>query len=169
MQVLLKLQTAGEIKLMPNRNKIRGSNWESQVVDELEELVDGAEFKRVPGSGALGTILGEPLLTADVKGNIKGFPKSFKIECKTGYGGATQLAVKKEWLDKIQKEADQSYSIPLLFCKFAGARTGVKHFVVMDIETFADIMNEYTKLKEDFDKVFEATDGGLLGSLKKNL
>jgi len=73
-----------------------------------------------------------------------------RIECKVGYGGNTQLTVKKEWIDKIKKEAENSYSYPMLACKFLGARKseGVKYFVILDFDTFVDIINYVGKAFE---------------------
>lgn len=107
-----------------------------------------AEFKRVPGSGALGTIMSESRLSGDVKGKVPFLSKGFTIEAKTGYGGSTQHVVKKEWLDKVREEAEASYTIPLLACKFSNARTGAKHFVCMDFDAFYEIMNEANNLYE---------------------
>jgi len=67
----------------------------------------------------------------------------FRVECKVGYGGKTQFALKKEWLDKIKEEGEKSYSIPILLGKFSGAREGVKVFVVLDLETFSEIINRF--------------------------
>lgn len=133
---------------MVNKNKIKGSAWERDLVDYLNKHLDGT-FKRVPGSGAMGTSLGEGLLMADVVGTVKGLAKKLRIECKTGYGGSTQMAVKKEWLDKVKTEAESTYSIPLLAGKFSGARTGVKQFIVLDIETFVYLLDEITRLSEE--------------------
>jgi hypothetical protein len=79
------------------------------------------------------------------------YPKQFRIEAKVGYGGESQFTLKKEWLDKINQEASRSYGLGFLVGKFSGARAGVKHFIVMDFETFASIINEYTELKRMYD------------------
>lgn len=92
----------------------------------------------------------EGSLTADVSGKVQGFNKKIKGECKVGYGGATQLTLKKEWIDKVIKQSSQDYSFPILFGKFSGARKsdGVQMFVVMDVDNFIDLMNYITKLSE---------------------
>lgn len=131
---------------MPNKNKRKGSDWERQVVDLLNSCIKNGTFKRIPGSGAIGTTLGEPLLTSDIVGHVDAFEKPFKIECKTGYGGASQLALKKEWLDKVREEADASFSVPLMMGKFSGAREGIKSFVAMDMDTFCYLLNKVTDL-----------------------
>lgn len=139
-----------------NKSKNKGDRFERQVVEILNTIVRGADFKRIPGSGALGTSLVEPLLTSDVTGKVKGISKSFKVECKDGYNSSKdkevkQFTLKKEWLDKVRREADATYSIPLLMGKFSGAREGVKVFVAMDVEIFAQFVNHITKLQEHLD------------------
>jgi len=137
---------------MPFKNKVKGTTFERLAVDILNALVKKSIWKRIPGSGAIGTSLGEPLLTADIVGKVESIPKKFKVESKVGYGGATQFAIKKEWLDKVRIEADASFSIPFLIGKFSGAREGVKVFVVTDVEVFASILNHITNLQEELDK-----------------
>jgi len=142
---------------MTNKNKIKGSTFERDVVKILNKLINGADFRRIPGSGAIGTATGESLLTGDIAGRISYFPVKFKGECKVGYNSSTnkevkQFTLKKEWLDKIWEEASATYSLPLLFGKFDNARSGTKVFVVMDIDIFADLINRYTKLQRDFEE-----------------
>jgi hypothetical protein len=132
--------------------KRKGSDFERQGTEVLNALVVDSEWKRIPGSGAIGTTLSEPLLTADIVGSVKSIPRKFKVECKVGYGGATQFALKKEWLDKVRMEADATFGIPILLGKFSGSRDGVKIFTVMDVETFASLINHITKLQEELDK-----------------
>jgi len=137
---------------MPNPQKRKGSDWERQAVELLNQFIKKGEFKKIPGSGAIGTFLSEPLLTSDLKGKVYGFPKEFKIECKVGYGSATQFTMKKLWLDKVKEEAAGSYGIPMLLGKFSGAREGVRAFAVMDFETFCEILNRVSELQEEVDK-----------------
>lgn len=139
---------------MGNPMKAKGSAFERLAVELLNVLVKNSIWKRIPGSGAIGTVLGEPLLTSDIIGIVSAIPKRFKVEAKVGYGGATQFTLKKEWLDKIIEEAKGSFSIPFLIGKFSGARekSGVQVFVVMDVETFASVLNHITNLQENLDK-----------------
>lgn len=136
---------------MVNKQKRKGTDWERQLVKLIEENIEGAIAKRIPGSGAIGTILLEPGLTGDVKARFKGFPQEFKIEAKVGYGGSKQLTVKREWLNKIKEEAETSYSIPLLACKFSGSRLvdGIQYFIALDFSTFCGIMNYIASISEE--------------------
>ena len=128
---------------MSNPKKRKGTAWENLFAEMLEEKIEEAKAKRIPGSGAIGTIVKEPFLQGDVRAVFKGFNKPFKFEAKVGYGGSKQLTIKKEWLDKIKEEASYDYSIPALACKFSGARLkdGVQYFIILDFDTFCDIMN----------------------------
>jgi len=137
---------------MPNPQKRKGSDWERQAVEILNANIKRGVFKKIPGSGAIGTFLNEPMLTSDLKGKVDSFEKEFKIECKVGYGSATQFTMKKLWLDKVKEESDNSYGIPLLMGKFSGSREGVRTFVVMDMDTFCSIINRVTELYEEVEE-----------------
>lgn len=137
---------------MPFKNKVKGTGFERLAVEILNTLIEDSTWKRIPGSGAMGTSLGEPLLTSDIVGKVDSIPKKFKVEAKVGYGGAKQFALKKEWLDKVSMEAKASFSTPLLIGKFSGAREGVKVFVAMDVEEFAALINHITFLQAQIDK-----------------
>lgn len=108
-------------------------------------------------SGAIGTFMKEPELQGDIVGKIDAFNKRFRIEAKVGYGGATQLTLKKEWLDGIKRDSENSNSIPLMMGKFSGAREGVKVFVAMDFSTFCEIVNTMTEMYEELQK-YESKD-----------
>jgi len=131
---------------MVNKQKRKGDTWEREFAKLLTKSLTGSVFKRVPGSGALGTIMGESRLTGDVVGTVPFCPKKFKFEAKTGYGGHTQLTIKRDWLEKIREEADAAFAIPGLVCKFDNARSGVKQFVVLDMDAFIEILELGNKL-----------------------
>ena len=134
---------------MPFKSKVKGSTFERDLTDLLNKYVDKSEWKRIPLSGAVGTFLCEPELQGDVKGRVESFNKQFRIEAKVGYGGKTQLTLKKEWLDKIIEDSKNSNSMPLMIGKFSGAREGIKVFVAMDLGTFCEIINRATELYEE--------------------
>ena len=138
---------------MVNKQKRKGTDWERKLVKILNLKLANSKFKRVPGSGALGTIMGESRLSGDVKGKIPFLSKGVTIEAKTGYGGSKQHVVKKEWLDKVREEAESSYTIPMLACKFVGAKKGAKHFICMDFDAFAEVVEEANKLYEQVIKL----------------
>lgn len=139
-------------------SKHKGSGWERDAVKLLNNAIPYSVWRRLPTSGAIGTLIGEPLLCGDITGEVEGFPRKFRVEAKVGYGGEKQFTLKKEWLDKIAMEAYQTYSMPFLIGKFSGARGGAQVFAVLDLETFADLLNQITKLHKELDEV---TDGKL--------
>lgn len=140
---------------MVNKMKIKGTNWENQFVSILLNNIGESSVKRIAGSGAIGTSISEPLLQGDVIANFLGFSKKFRVEAKVGYGGDTQLTVKKEWFDKIKMEAENSNCYPMIACKFSGAKrkNGVQYFIALDMETFCDIINYVDDLKKELDSV----------------
>jgi len=131
----------------------KGNDFEREASQLLTDKIKNSKFRRIPSSGAIGTSLGEPLLTGDISGIVDGYHKRFKIEAKTGYGGSKQFTLKKEWLDKILQEAENNYSMPLLIGKFSGSRAGVKVFVIMDIDTFAEVINKTTDCTKQLEEL----------------
>lgn len=128
-------------KKMPINSKDKGARWERDAVELLNALYPET-WRKIPGSGAFGAIMGIPELRGDLVGRYYFMPISFRVDAKTGYGGATQLTVKREWLEKIREEAEalDQYEIPCLVCKFSGSRTPIKHFFVFDMEAYHDII-----------------------------
>jgi len=133
---------------MVNKQKQKGTRWENDLVDLLNEKITEGNAKRIPSSGAIGTILKEPILTGDVVAKYPGLSKKIKFDAKVGYGSDVSLRVQREWLTKIRMEAEQDYSHPALACKFSGARVkdGVQYFIVLDIDTFCAIINHMNDL-----------------------
>lgn len=153
---------------MVNSRKRKGTDWERELVKLLEQIPH-SKAKRIATSGAIGTYLEEPQLTGDVIFMLDDLPKKFRIECKVGYGGAVQITLKREWFDKIKKEAESSYSIPLVALKFSGVREkeAVKYVVAFDLETFIDLMTYLVNLKMELDGLYERIN--LLGRDKELL
>jgi|WetSurMetagenome_2_1015567.scaffolds.fasta_scaffold281023_2 Holliday junction resolvase len=137
---------------MTNPQKIKGDKFERDLAEILNKLIINSKWKRIPGSGAIGTIMGEPSLTADIVGKVDSIPRQFKVECKVGYGGSKQSIIKKEWLDKIKMQAESTFGIPILAGKFLGSREGVQVFITMDVATFAELVNKITDLQEQLDE-----------------
>lgn len=130
---------------MTNKNKIKGTAWENEVVKLLNAPFSEPYWKRIALSGALGSMLGEPLLSSDVLGRYPFIPFPIQGEAKVGYGGVN-MTIRKEWFDKIKQTADASYGFPLVLLKFTKARSGVKAVVAMDLEDWNRLMLHIEKL-----------------------
>lgn len=140
--------------MSPSPAKRKGSQFERDAAEILTRLIKKSGFRRQAGSGAIGTIMMEPLLSSDIRGKVESIPQEFRIEAKCGYNNSSgkevkQFTLKKEWLDKIREEANRSFSIPFLIGKFSGAREGTKVFVAMDVEVLANLINRITELHEE--------------------
>lgn len=133
------------------KQKKKGSDFERLAVELLNRFVKSSHWRRIPGSGAIGTSMDEPSLQGDISGRMDALKRTFKAEAKVGYGGATQLTLKKEWLDKIADEARSTNSIPFLIGKFSGSRNGTKVFVTLDLDTFCLLLNTITELHEELE------------------
>lgn len=140
---------------MTVNQKRKGHDWERDAAHLLEAMIEGSHWKRVAGSGAIGTIMNEPLLFSDITGTIPGLSKAFRVDAKVGYGGHKQMALKREWLEKIRMEAEGINSYPMVVGKFSGARGISRQFVVLDMKAFSEIMNEITELNSTIESLFE--------------
>ena len=135
--------------------KDKGKRWEKEATKKLNELVKNTTWKRIPGSGAMGTILKEPLLASDIQGYLPYFNNKILIEAKVGYGGAKYMTIRKEWFDKVAEEAETAMGIPMLVCKFDNVRAGVARFIAMDLRVFAEVLNEVNVLHKELEEVYQ--------------
>lgn len=145
---------------MTSKQKIKGSNFERELAEVLTKKIKGGKFKRIPSSGAIGTIMGESTLTGDVSGEVENFPKKLKGECKVGYsnskeGEAKSISLKKEWLDKIRAEAQLNFSFPFFAGKFENVRSGTKYFIALDVEEFSYLLNLIYDLQRELNLIYE--------------
>ena len=139
---------------MTINQKDKGRRWERDATKKLNEKIDNGDFKRIPGSGAMGTILKEPLLASDIQGSVPFLDKKLIFEAKVGYGGTKYMTIRKEWFDKVAEEAETALGIPALVCKFDNVRVGTSVFIAFDIDVFADIMNEMSDMHKELTKVY---------------
>jgi len=124
--------------------KRSGTYFENQVEDYFNEM-SNVTAKRIIGSGAFGTISREPRLLGDVYINWAYLDKPILAECKFGYGGKTQITIKKEWVDKIVEEAELANRHPALLVKFKGARGGNSKLIAFTWDTWKKIMEYFEK------------------------
>ena len=132
-------------------SKRKGANFERQIVKKINKKLKAGEFRKVAGSGAIGTIEGEPYLMGDINGWVKGFPRRFKLEAKVGYGGSKQLTLKKEWLDKIAEQAEHTKSFSGVVCRFSNSRSGVEEFIAINLYEFVELLNHISHLQDSID------------------
>lgn len=142
-------------------SKKKGKRWEYDARDELNDMFPST-WKRIPSSGAIGTIVEIPHLTGDLIGKYDFIPHLFRAECKVGYGGKS-MTIQKEWFDKIRKEAEENYNnLPCVLIKFDGSREGVRYFIGLDFQAWFDLLkwiegihNENVELYEKLEKLKE--------------
>lgn len=134
-----------------NKQKDKGNQWERDAVILLNRDFPGA-WKRIPLSGAMGTSLEIAELIGDLRGKYPFFPLKFVGEAKVGYGG-TQMQIQKGWFDKVAEEAKSIYGLPVVLLKFEKARSGVRHVIAMDFDTWDTIMTGYQELHDEVVKL----------------
>jgi hypothetical protein len=125
-----------------NPAKRSGTYFEDVVADWFDNLPD-VKAERIIGSGAFGTMSKEPRLMGDVYIRWDQLDKPILAECKFGYGGKTQLTVKKEWVDKIVEEAVSGNRYPALIFKFKGARGGNSKMICFTWDTWKEMMEYF--------------------------
>lgn len=118
--------------------KDKGNRWERESAKLLNENFPDT-WKRVPGSGAIGTIAGEPILAADIVGRYHFLSKPVMGEAKVGYGGKS-MTIQKDWFDHVQTVADGVHGIPVVVLKFERSISGVKHVMAVSFETWDYLM-----------------------------
>jgi len=139
---------------MGRSQKRSGSRWEREAAKELSKHC--GKWKRVPGSGALGTQLGDSSLLGDLVGYYPWFKQPIKAEAKFGYGGSKQITVKRSWIVKIRDQAGRAYAALIL--KFKGVYSGdpSAKLIVFDFETWHRMMNDLEDLWEEHLVLLEA-------------
>ena len=131
------------------KSRDKGNRFEREAVHELEEF---ANARRVPGSGSIGTNLGLSTLTGDVHLKYPWFSKSFKCECKTGYGTPNQMQFKREWVTKVREEANANNNYPAVLLKFSGVTfgdLGSAKQICFSFDVWNKLMSEVEDLYED--------------------
>lgn len=134
------------VTLMKKINsKQKGKRWEYDARDQLNEMFPNT-WKRIPSSGAIGTIVEIPHLTGDLIGKYEFIPYVLRAECKVGYGGK-DMTIHKEWFDKIRREAEENFNnLPCVVIKFDGSREGVRYFMALDFQAWFDLLKWIEKL-----------------------
>lgn len=136
----------------------KGRRWEQDAVKLLTELIPNSEWKRMPTSGAMGTILGEPSLVGDIKGRVEGLTQELRGEAKVGYSKSKDgksMTIKREWLEKIAEEARRTYALPFVIGKFSGARGAAKEFIILEIDIFAYLLNLITEQSKEIAELID--------------
>ncbi len=133
------------VKAVPKKTggktaKRSGTRFEHMAEDFFTTDISAA--KRVAGSGAFGRISREPRLLGDLTIVFDPLLKPILAECKFGYGGITQITIKKEWIEKIIDEARLANKYPALIFKFKNARGQAARMIAFDWNTFIRIMRD---------------------------
>ncbi len=135
--------------------KRKGSQFERDAVKLLGKLIPNSEWRRMPSSGAMGTIMKEPLLGGDLVGKVDGILQTFRGEAKVGYGGEKTMTFQRAWLQGIKEEAERTFSIPFVIGKFSGSRGDIKEFVALDVKVFAKLVNNLAELGRELEANLE--------------
>jgi hypothetical protein len=136
---------------MASKQKDKGSRFERESAVELSS--HGGSWKRIPGSGSLGTNLHLSYLTGDVNGHYPWFKRAFKAENKFGYGTSKQITIKRDWIlkNRLQSQSDNKY--PCLLLKFdnvTGGDIGSAKLICFNFDTWNTLMTDIEELYTEY-------------------
>ncbi len=137
-------------------SKRKGSDFERWLAKRLSELLEDSFWKRVPGSGALGTQLRESLLAGDVYGYLRDDLREFAFvfESKYGYGGKNQVSFKRGWIEQAKENQQQRGPdfIPAIAFKFKEAKKN-NTVICFELSDFVELLNRIVRLKDEYEIV----------------
>lgn len=139
-----------------SRVKRSGTYFEREVEGHFDGLETTSFAKRIIGSGAFGIVSRDPRLLGDVHIAYRILPKALLAECKFGYKtGKTQMSIKKEWLEKVAKEAKIADRWPALIMKFKGLRGPDSKVIIFTWDTWNEIMSCLTDKVEALERMVD--------------
>jgi len=135
---------------MASKQKDKGSRFERESAGDLS--VHGGSWRRIPGSGSLGTNLNLSYLTGDVEGYYPWFKLAIKAENKFGYGTAKQITVKREWVTKNREQSKIDHKYPCLLLKFDSVHddVGSAKLICFNFDTWSEMMADVELLYTEY-------------------
>ena len=134
-----------------NRSKIKGDKFERDAAKVLS--VNGGNWRRIPGSGSIGTSLKISDLTGDLAGTYSWFTKALRGEAKVGYGTSKQMQLKREWFTKVREQANLDNKYPVVIVKFndvTGGDIGSATAICINIDTWNLMMKDIQRLNDEY-------------------
>lgn len=136
---------------MYNRSKVKGAIFERRAAKIL--TIHQGVWKRIPGSGSIGTNLKMSNLTGDLIGYYPWFTKSFKGESKVGYGTSKQMTFKREWFTKVREQSEVDNKYPAVIVKFndvTGGDIGSATAICFNLDTWNSMMKDLEELYVEY-------------------
>lgn len=139
-----------------NKSKDKGSRFERDSAKDLS--VNGGLWKRIAGSGSLGSNLGQPELMGDVHGSYPFFKRKIKAEGKFGYGNSKRMTIQREWITKNREQANLDNAYPCLLLKFndvTGGDIGSAKLICFNYDVWNQMMLDVQELYQNYLKLVE--------------
>lgn len=109
--------------------------------------IAGNRGKRIPRSGAIGTMIGIQALAGDFRWDLPWLKKKVIGEAKHGYGGSKSITVQRDWFAKIVKQSRSLDFYPVLALKFKFAvSNGTTSCVCIPSDTMEKIIQDMENL-----------------------
>lgn len=129
-----KIKQQGIKKTYAKESKRMGSTFELNNHKNVKKMIDSVvSTDMTPNSGA-GKVKGDQEITGII--NISEELKTQEVERARGH---SQFTIKKEWLDKLDRES-KSANREFWYLKFAFKNTDSNHYVVIDAEQMHDMI-----------------------------
>lgn len=133
----------------------KSGTYFEHVAEDFFDAMPHVTAKRILGSGALGVISNEPRWLGDISIEWDFLSKPILAECKFGYGGKTQITLKREWVDKIVEQASLAGKYPALLFKFKGARGDNAKMIALTWGTWKEIMIEFSETIKELQDIIK--------------
>lgn len=136
---------------MYNRSKQKGDTFERKAAKML--TINGGTWRRIPGSGSIGTNLKMSNLTGDLEGHYPWFKKGIKGESKVGYGTSKQMQLKREWFTKVREQSilDNKYGVVVVkFDDVTGGDIGSATAMCINLDTWNLMMKDIQELYSEY-------------------
>lgn len=136
---------------MTHGSKQKGKRFERELTKDLS--INGGKWKRIPGSGSIGTTLGMSNLTGDNRGSYPWWHKELKGEAKFGYGSSKQMQLKREWFSKVREEAAVDNKYPVVLLKFTDVTQGdlgSAKVICFNFDVWNEMMAELEELYNEY-------------------
>jgi len=126
----------------------------------------GKYGKRIPMSGSVGTMAGEPRLAGDARWDFPWLTKPIVLECKHGYAAknkqAKSMVLQREWFDKHLDISKNLELYPAFAMKFKFTKEdGVSKFILIPFPTMEKILKEMENIYLEVQEYREQTKRGV--------
>lgn len=129
-----------------------------KVFESETAALAGKHGKRVPKSGAYGTVEGIPQLAGDARWKLPWLDSEIHVECKHGYSDKGQerksMRLEREWFDKHMAQAKALDFYPVFAFKFKFTQqNGMSKMVVIPFPVMGKVLSTVNNMHERIEEL----------------